>query len=530
MNAPEQAGEVMTGALDERAVQGISRESRRRNARRTVLLALLILLLLLLSCGAYYYLQNRRLPIPALGGGSGAEEEIQPPRYVFSIAGPVGEEALTRPIGVAISRDGRLYATDTEADAVRVYDLQGKYLKSFAKVTDGDATSLQKPAHLAISPDQQLYVSDRRLRAIYVFTLDGEFVRKIALGGEDAGTFAPLGMGFAEDGTLFVTDVGDSAGHRVVVFGPDGEEVRRFGSTAQAEQMSQFPGQFYFPNGVAISKDGRLFIGDSDNRRVQVFEEGADFSRFMRTAGIPRGLVIDSKERLYVVDALGHMVDVYTLDGEKITSFGGPGTGPGQFRFANDVALDAAERIYITDRDNHQVQVWEWPEAAPLTPKPPQSPLQWALLCLPLLLLPLILFMLWRRKFLVVVDFVDHMAALEQVPVMDRWRFRWLTPEGVWPHFDGRVEQETDLGRLIKAQKHSDSDARHLMDELGVTYDEAVLLTLAQRARAICIEDMRIGNLAARLGVEVYDAPRFIRRFGTKREDREDVGSTRTGR
>ncbi len=505
MDAPE------TG-YNSPSIDSISSDSKRANRRRLALLALLLLLLALLAFGTYYYLQNRSLPIPRIGGG-GAEDVVEPPQYVFSIAGPVGNDALARPIGVAVSEDGRVYVTDTKADTIRVYNIQGRYLTSFAAIEDGENAALRKPAHVAISPTNELYVTDRQLRAVYVFDLDGNYLRKILPDAETAKLWGPLGMGFDNDGNLVVTDVGDTENHRVFVFTPEGEEIKRFGSTGKAEQMSQFPGQFYFPNGVEVADDGRLYIGDSDNRRVQIFDENEEFEKFIRTAGIPRGLVIDSEERIYVVDALGHLIDVYTLEGEKITSFGGPGTGPGQFRFANDVALDANERIYVTDRDNQQVQVWEWPEAEIKPPVAPESPVQWALCLLPLLLFPLIWLLARRRRFAVTEDFVNHLVALEKVPLMDRWRFRWLTPMAEWPVFDGRVEQDVNLGQIIHAEEHSDSDARHIQAQLKVSMDDAILLSIAKRSKGLCTEDERIGYLALQLGVEVYDAPRFVRTF-----------------
>jgi len=470
------------------------------------MLTLLLLLLLLVLWSTWYYVNNRRLPIPSVGG-SGSEEMVPPPEYLYSISGPPGTNALTRPVGVAVTSDDLVFATDTEAGVVRVYSTEGRY-----RFTISD--QLEAPAHVAIGPDGNVYVSDRRVRAILVFTPTGEFVRKIVPGLPDSKTWSPLAMTWDGDGNLYTTDVGQTNNHRVIVFSPDGTELRRFGSTGRANQMSDFPEQFYFPNGIVVSDDGRLFVGDSNNRRIQVYKPDGSFDYLIRTAGIPRGLAIDDQDRLYVVDALAHSTDVYSLKGERIVTFGGQGVGPGEFRYANDVALDTVGHIYISDRENHQIQVWAWPEAAIVIPGAPQTPAQWAALCLaPLLLLPLLIWWWRRKRFTVTEDFVAELERRQLVPRMQRRRWKWLTPEARWTAFEGRVVQDVDLGALIEPVQHSDSDARDLMERMGITNDEAALLVVAKRGGRLCTQDARMAQFAGALEIEVLDVQTFIDRY-----------------
>lgn len=486
------------------------RGRRASTVKKVVMLALLLLLLLLVLWATYYYVNNRRLPIPNIGGTS-AEEMVAPPEYLYSISGPPGANALTRPVGVAVTEDDLVFATDTEAGVVRVYTTEGRYRSTISD-------QLEAPAHVAVGPDGNIYVSDRRVRAILVFTPQGQFVRKIAPSKPDSDTWSPLAMTWDGDGNLYATDVGQTNGHRVIVFRPDGTELRRFGKTARANQISDFPGDFYFPNGIVVAKDGRLFVGDSNNRRIQVFAADGTFDYLIRTSGIPRGLVIDKQDRLYAIDALAHSADVYTLKGERIVSFGGQGVGPGEFRYANDVALDTVGHIYISDRENHQIQVWAWPEDEIVVPGAPQTRSQWAALCAaPLLLLPLLLWWWRRKRFVVTEDFVEELERRALVPRMVRRRWKWRTPQARWTAFEGRVVQEVDLGALIEPVEHSDSDARGLMDRMGITYDEAVLLVVAKRARRLCTQDERMASFAGALDIEVLDVQAFIDRYAPDR-------------
>jgi len=493
---------------------------RRAKIRKIIALVLLLLLLSAIVWATVYYLQNRRLPIPRLQSDT---EEVLPPEYLYSISGPPGEDALTRPVGVVVGEDDLVYATDTHADVVRVYTKEGRYRFSFSAVDDGTNTELQAPAYLAKDAENNIYVTDRRLRGVYVFTPEGEYIRRIVPEGEAATTFGPLGMAFDAEGNLWVTDVGETLVHRIVVFDPDGNEIMRFGSTGQAGQMSDLAGNFYFPNGVVVSEDGRILIGDSNNRRVQVFTGEGQFEYFIRTSGIPRGMVIDSEDRLYVVDALSHTTDVYSLDGDRIVSFGAEGVGPGQFRYANAISLDSDERIYITDRENNQIQVWAWPEGEIELPGLPETPLGWVACFSPLLLLPLLL--LFRRKrFAVTEDFVDRMVELDELESMRKRRYKFVTTEDRWPAFKGRIEHGVDLGRLISPQAHSDSDARDLVERLNVTYEEAAILVVAKRAGRLCTEDARLASFGGALEVETMDARRYLDRYGHGSREKEHKG------
>lgn len=477
--------------------------------RKIALLAMLLILIAIVLFATYYYLVHRRLPIPRIG--ITAEEQVAPPEYVFSIAGPAGPDALMRPVGVAVLGNS-VYVTDTEARVIRVYSLNGNYRFSFSAIADGDNTSLGNPQHISAGPDGNIYVSDRRLRSIYVFTAEGQYLREISLNGEEDQPWSPLGTTFDGQGNLYATDVGITDMHRVLVFDAQGAEVRRFGRTGTAERMTDLPGSFFFPNHIAVSDDGTLFVSDSNNRRVQVFDAQGNFERIIQTAGIPRGLAIDEEGHLYVVDALAHAVDIYTLQGEKIASFGGRGIGPGQFAFPNAIDLDATGRIYVTDRENHQVQVWEWAQADIVIPAPPGVDWSRAWWLLPLLLLPLLL-LLRRRRFVVNVDFIEALASAGKIEVMRRGRIRWIITAQLHTALIGRVIDGVDIARLVKRAAYSDSDAAHLVKTQGISYDDAALLALAKRTKRLCTEDARLTAWGRRLGIEVFDAEEYSRRF-----------------
>ena len=479
--------------------------------RKWFLLALLLLLLALAAWFAYEVTVNRRLPIPGIGG---LEDVVEAPRYLYSISGPEGENALAQPFGVAVSTDDRVFTSDGDAGVVRVYTVDGDYLYSISEIADGERTALVTPTYLEINSKDELFVSDRRHRTIYVFTLDGDYLRKVEPADpEEARLWSPLGLGFDEEDNLYVTDVGRTDLHQIIIFDEDGNEILRFGQFGEAVEMSDIAGSLFYPNDVIPFGDS-ILVSDSNNRRIQLFDENGAFEGIMRTSGTPRGMDIDDEGRLYVADALAHAVDIYTPGAERIIGFGTQGIGPGQFRFTNDLSIDRRGRIYVTDRLNHQIQVWEWPPVViPGVPGAPETPAQWALCLAPLLLLPLLL-LLRRRKFAVTEDFLIAMAAedlLEQAASSRRWK--WIVPAEHAEKYRGRELGGVELESMLTFEQHSESDVTDLMNRIGVEREAALILTMGQRTKSLCTEDPGLAVAARALGVDAYDAELFAEKF-----------------
>lgn len=478
--------------------RGLTRRERRN---RWILLAVLLLLLMLLSYATYYFVKNRSLPSVRIAAPA---EVVEPPQYLYSITGE-GTNELDRPIGVAVGPDGRVYAVDFGKRRVSVFTNAGEFLFSFKQASKGN---MRNPVHMAIYGDE-LWLTDRRLRSILIYDLEGKFKRYFEPKGEEL-NWTPLALAFDRAGAPRVTDVGKTTDHQLLYFSKDGSRTASVGQTMQVTRADEEPGGFFFPNGVAVAKDGRVFVSDGDNRRVQVFDDGAEFQYFVDTSGLPRGIAIDEEERLYVVDALAHTVDIYDLEGEKITSFGSQGFGPGQFNYPNDIAVDNNGRIYITDRENDQVQVWGWPVAQPPAVAVPSTAWGWALCLSPLLLL-LLPFLLRRTRIVVSPEFVDELVAAGAVrDVANARRLRLICPMGDHARYQDRVIEGVDLGELIAAEEHSDADARALREKLDIDERDAVIISMAARVKGLGTEDADLRRLALLAEVRTYNLQQFF--------------------
>jgi DNA-binding beta-propeller fold protein YncE len=481
----------------------------RERRRRVALLSLLLALLALLSWLAYFVTVNHRAP--TIGIAPPGTNQIAPPQYLYSISGS-GASEIRRPLGVDVADDGRVYVVDFGNKRVSVFTNGGRYLFSFNKTADG---VLSNPVHLVVR-GKEVWVSDRRYRCLYVFDLQGKYLRKFQPKNEEL-AWTPLAFSFDASGGLKATDVQLTDKHQLMYFSADGSRTVTLGKTAQVNALQEEPGAFMFPSGVAIAPNGDVYVSDGDNRRVQVFSPTGDFIRFIDTSGVPRGITIDAKQRVYVVDALAHLVAIYDLKGHELTRFGSRGFGPGQFNYPNDVTIDKRGRIYVSDRENDQVQVWAWPALVVPRAVAPGSPLSWllGLLCLiPLILLPLLLWS--RRKVRVVVlpQFMERLIEREQIAdVASRPRLQLVAPLEDRPLYAGRVAENVELDQLITFEEHSESDVHALIERYGITEREAIVISMGMRAKAMATDDRDMRLLAMAADVRVVTPETFTELF-----------------
>ncbi len=149
--------------------------------------------------------------------------------------------------------------------------------------------------------------------------------------------------------------------HPVVVFDRDGNCSRTWGE-----------GVFTRAHGLHVGPDASLYLTDDGDHTVrkctldgkvlltigvpgeaQPFMSGEPFRRCTHTALSPNG-------EIYVSDGYGNArVHKYTPNGKRILSWGGPGSGPGEFNLPHNISCDADGWVYVADRENHRIQVFD---------------------------------------------------------------------------------------------------------------------------------------------------------------------------
>ncbi|MDO8915527.1 MAG: hypothetical protein Q7W16_05540 [Coriobacteriia bacterium] len=280
---------------------------------------------------------------------SASSIRVEPP--VFSREfGASGPGALKQPVGIAV--DGaRVFVADAGRGDVAVFSTSGRFASALGTAT------LETPVYVALSPlDGRLYVSDRLSRTIEVFGVDGTFVRTFAPAGA-AGEIAirdwrPFALAFADDGTLYVSDVGTH--QRVIAFGPTGEYR---GETGDDLPKGPSGGSLSFANGLAVSGD-LVVVADSNNRRLLFLTRQLRFLRAVTFSGLPRGVLALNDGLFAVMDTTGGELLILGPDGATLTRGASKGTAPGQFYAPTGIATDGDGHVFVTDTGGSRVSVW----------------------------------------------------------------------------------------------------------------------------------------------------------------------------
>jgi DNA-binding beta-propeller fold protein YncE len=326
-------------------------DGQAKSHRRMIIIAIVITgLLLALLAGAFTWYLTTKKPLTQLPILS----QTIPPHYSATLYD------VAKPVGVAVDEvNDRVYVTQSDGPRdVAVFDSAGARIGALKP--PAATPGVHTPVYVAVDPTtSNVYVSDRAVGAVYVYDPTGTFLREFKPKGVK--TWQPLGLAFDSEGNLYATDVTDNA-QRVLKVAPDQKVVQSYGDK---DGLS-------FPNGVALTADGALVVADSNNSRALLYaKDGTLIGALPRGAaetplGLPRGVAVDDRGRIYVVDTTNQNFQVFTpaSDPGSIPEYaftsGDEGTAEGTFSFPNGIATDTHGRVYIADRENNRVQVWSY--------------------------------------------------------------------------------------------------------------------------------------------------------------------------
>jgi DNA-binding beta-propeller fold protein YncE len=242
--------------------------------------------------------------------------------------GSWGEGVFTRPHGITI-HDDIVYCADDTDHTVRALTLEGKLLWTLG--------TLNQPSDSGYSPAGRTNLLSIRRGA-------GPFNR-------------PTRLAVAPNGDYYVSDgYGNARVHR---FSSDRRLVQSWGEPGTA------PGEFNLPHSVWVHTDGRIFVCDRENDRVQIFSPSGEVLSIWTNVTRPGDLWIDPAGHVFLgemawntdethmtgrpfAEARSAQLSVRDLDGNLLTRWGGDDPcEPGSFASPHGLCLDSQGSVYV---------------------------------------------------------------------------------------------------------------------------------------------------------------------------------------
>lgn len=272
---------------------------------------------------------------------------------------------------VATDAADRVFVFSRSDHPVAVFDSSGHLLSSWGEGL------FNRPHGIWIGPDAAVYCTGDLDHTVRKFTAEGKLIWTLGTSGRPSDTGAtsldyrtirragppfhyPTNLAVAASGDLYVSDgYGNARIHR---FSPDGQLLASWGEPGTGKR------QFHVPHGLAVDRQGIVYVADRENNRIQLFSPSGEWLGEWTDVARPCDLVIDEGGRVYVAE-LGHLagrwpgwgpphagatggrVSIFDVGGSLLARFGGGKhpCAPGDFFAPHDIWLDSRGNFYVSE-------------------------------------------------------------------------------------------------------------------------------------------------------------------------------------
>ena len=251
---------------------------------------------------------------------------------------------------------------ETEPIRGSPFPLYVRQPRDYAKMTKKQwcFSTASGPFDVAVDDEGFLYVALCDQHCIDVLDQQGTVIRTIgtrgSLGSGDGQFNYPIGVAVQGD----VLYVADQSNYRVQKLATSGEFLSKFGTKCSGD------GQLDSPFSICVDAGGRIFVSESNNKRVSVFEPCGTFAYHIthNTFSYPWGMAFDLAGNLHVVDHSSNTVSIFTPEGKYISQYNsqvknptGIAIGEGGYKFVGEHYNDYGySRLSILGPENNLVR------------------------------------------------------------------------------------------------------------------------------------------------------------------------------
>jgi len=315
-------------------------------------------------------------PAPRLASNApnpGYQEVPDWPAQLMNAAGAPAPWNFIQVSGVAIDSRGHILVLHRGAHPLMEFESNGKLVRSWDNIlfSEGKVAAIAPPyrvlghsaysavygpagcdscgAHsVRVDPEHNVWAIDATGQVIYKMDPQGKILMKLGekgVAGAGHNTFnLPTDVGFAPNGDFYVTD--GYAGARVVKFSHDGKYLLEWGSRGKG------PGQFELPHNVVVDTQGRVYVTDRENRRIEVFDANGKFLAQWPTVEGVSGLFLTKDQHLWAGGVLLNLQGEVVGKLPNATASGGHGVAVSDSGDVYLAQLDGKVQKFVERRQN----------------------------------------------------------------------------------------------------------------------------------------------------------------------------------
>ncbi|QZT39073.1 6-bladed beta-propeller [Halosquirtibacter xylanolyticus] len=283
--------------------------------------------------------------------GGAAKKDIATLDYKVVDAWPKSGDGITEVgvTGVTQLPNGHvLYCGGDVANPIIELDAEGNLVRKWG----GDVITLK---HEVRCLNNKIFITDIGSHQIHQFDLDGNLLTSWGIKdepGTDHQRFnKPTDIALAPNGDYYVSD--GYKNNRVVCLDTNGKFKFEWGEKGSAH------GQFHIPHNIGVDKDGRVYVADRKNGRVQVFEYDGKFVTSWDWFSRPFGIFIANNGNIYVSDGGADQpqcVHVVTPEGKVVKKIGKTGKAKGEFDIPHSLFVAKDGMMIVAEGTNKRVQ------------------------------------------------------------------------------------------------------------------------------------------------------------------------------
>ena len=290
-----------------------------------------------------------------------------------------GGGQLASPGSVSIdAATGKYWVTDNSNHRISIFNANGGFSTTFGSYGTGIG-SFYGPSGIAVNGSNgYVFIVEYYNNRVQRFSTSNTSIPSKVVGavGTASGLFTnPTAVAIDPVSNDFY--VADTGNHRIQRFTQNGVFVMGIGNGTKWTGAAPVPavgygnGGFYSPSGVAVDKDGYLYVADMNNHRIQKFDPNGRFVTRWGTQGAgkgnlyaPKGIAVDNGGNVYVSDTSNYRIQRFTSTGRLLGAWGSYGTSApvpvGLFNQPEGLAVTAnGSQVVVADRANNRLQRFE---------------------------------------------------------------------------------------------------------------------------------------------------------------------------